>query len=509
MLVRSSREEVTKTHCGIITPTRVLRGGRRGEKRVMERGKVVVIDDSPLVRRLAELALEEEGYKVYTAEDGEEGLKIAEEVMPSVILVDFIMPRMSGYQFCKLARESQLLQDVPIILITGKGEDVGRKFIEKFAIADYFIKPFKSETLVEKVASIVDSSHVEEPAGFTLRGVEGPAEQEAVEEPYRIPVEEPEREEGGGVAAEPYTLEVETGPAEQEAVEEPYRIPLEEFTGEQLFAEDTAAHVRADVARDQETFAAPPVFSEPRPMTEASFGADMQLSVERALARYIHGEFPFLVHRSVLDMLKLSGVTRGSSTALAGEFSRVSAHEIFRLIETNRMTGRLFAYGPLLSAEVYFLMGRLGWASLSGPGAPDTERGGDCKTSGEAALLSAVSAVLGLEYGSFFFECLPSGSMPDIVQPRMSTSAFIVESARQVDEEIPSILFRDTERVFVRLFAREALAALHLSDEESRIVTLLDGERNLEALASESGIEENRVKKIMYVLTKAGAVRER
>ncbi|HSB52462.1 MAG TPA: DUF4388 domain-containing protein, partial [Dissulfurispiraceae bacterium] len=334
-------------------------------------------------------------------------------------------------------------------------------------------------------------------------------EQEAVEEPYRIPVEEPEREDGAGVAAEPYTLEVETGPAEQEAVEEPYRIPLEEFTGEQLFAEDTTAHVRADVARDQETFAAPPVFSEPPPMTEASLGADVQLSVERALARYIHGEFPFLMQRSVVDMLKLSGVARGSSTALAGEFSRVSAHEIFRLVETNRMTGRLFVYGPLLSAEVYFLMGRLGWASLSGPGAPDTERGGDCKTSGEAALLSAVSAVLGLEYGSFFFECLPSSSMPDIVQPRMSTSAFIVESARQVDEEIPSILFRDTERVFVRLFAREALAALHLSDEESRIVALLDGERSLEALASESGIEENRVKKIVYVLTKAGAVRER
>ncbi len=125
---------------------------------LMEKGKVVVIDDSPIVRKLAELALEEEGYKVYTASDGEEGLKVAEDISPALILVDFIMPRMSGYEFCKSARESNRLKDVPIILITGKGEDVGKKFIEKFGIADYFIKPFKSETLTEKVNAMILTS---------------------------------------------------------------------------------------------------------------------------------------------------------------------------------------------------------------------------------------------------------------------------------------------------------------------------------------------------------------
>jgi CheY-like chemotaxis protein len=121
----------------------------------MAKEKIVVIDDSPIVRKLAELALEEEGYKVYTAEDGEEGLRICEEVRPSVILVDFIMPRISGYQFCEAARDNELLKDIPIILITGKGEDVGKKFAEKFGVVDYFIKPFKSEILVEKVNAII------------------------------------------------------------------------------------------------------------------------------------------------------------------------------------------------------------------------------------------------------------------------------------------------------------------------------------------------------------------
>jgi CheY-like chemotaxis protein len=137
----------------------------------MAKEKIVVIDDSPIVRKLAELALEEEGYKVYTAEDGEEGLRISEEVRPSVILVDFIMPRISGYQFCKSARENELLKDIPIILITGKGEDVGKKFAEKFAVDDYFIKPFKSEMLVEKVNSIINAQRQrlgEEPAFDTF-----------------------------------------------------------------------------------------------------------------------------------------------------------------------------------------------------------------------------------------------------------------------------------------------------------------------------------------------------
>jgi|WetSurMetagenome_2_1015567.scaffolds.fasta_scaffold00076_30 CheY-like chemotaxis protein len=133
----------------------------------MAKEKIVVIDDSPIVRKLAELALEEEGYKVYTAEDGEEGLRICEEVRPAVILVDFIMPRISGYQFCEAARDNELLKDIPIILITGKGEDVGKKFAEKFGVVDYFIKPFKSEVLVEKVNAIIfaQKEQAEEVAG--------------------------------------------------------------------------------------------------------------------------------------------------------------------------------------------------------------------------------------------------------------------------------------------------------------------------------------------------------
>ncbi|MDI6801532.1 MAG: response regulator [Thermodesulfovibrionales bacterium] len=117
----------------------------------MSKGNVVVIDDSHIMRKLAMIALSEEGYKVYTAENGEEGLELAEKVSPSVIVVDFIMPRMNGYQFCKMLKDSEKLKDIPVILVTGKGEDTGIQFRKKFGICSYLVKPFEPIELVDMV----------------------------------------------------------------------------------------------------------------------------------------------------------------------------------------------------------------------------------------------------------------------------------------------------------------------------------------------------------------------
>ncbi len=206
----------------------------------MAKEKIVVIDDSPIVRKLAELALEEEGYKVYTAEDGEEGLRISEEVRPSVILVDFIMPRISGYQFCKSARENELLKDIPIILITGKGEDVGKKFAEKFGVVDYFIKPFKSEMLVEKVNSIIHSQRQE--VGEEA-DIFGKAEEPALETPT-YDFETSEFAEQPGFAAEPMP----------ELKEEPMAEPAVKFEATDIFGEAKPAETIEEVGMPEYTF---------------------------------------------------------------------------------------------------------------------------------------------------------------------------------------------------------------------------------------------------------------
>ncbi len=116
---------------------------------------VLVIDDSPTVRRLAELVLSHEGYAVFTAGDGDDGLQIAKKEVPSLIIVDFIMPKMNGFQLCKNIRSDPILNEVPIVLITSKGKDVGQGFDEKFGIVQYLQKPFETETLARTVKEVL------------------------------------------------------------------------------------------------------------------------------------------------------------------------------------------------------------------------------------------------------------------------------------------------------------------------------------------------------------------
>ncbi len=117
--------------------------------------RILVVDDSPTVRRLAELILTQQGYTVHTAEDGEVGLKLAREVRPAAILVDYVMPKMNGHLFCKSLRSEAGMKEIPIILISSKGEVVGKAFEEEFGVVHYFNKPFEPEGLVRKLDEVL------------------------------------------------------------------------------------------------------------------------------------------------------------------------------------------------------------------------------------------------------------------------------------------------------------------------------------------------------------------
>jgi DNA-binding response OmpR family regulator len=116
---------------------------------------VLVVDDSPTVRRLVTLALTQGGYDVITAENGEEGLKTAKRETPAVILVDFVMPKMNGFEFCKNIRSDPDLCNIPIVLVTSKGKDVGKGFEKNFDISDYLQKPFEPETLMKILKKVL------------------------------------------------------------------------------------------------------------------------------------------------------------------------------------------------------------------------------------------------------------------------------------------------------------------------------------------------------------------
>jgi len=118
--------------------------------------KILNIDDSPTVQRLIEMILSSQGYQVVLASDGEEGIIKAKSERPALILVDFVMPKMNGYQVCKTLKDDPEFRDTPIILVTSKGDKVGSKFVDVLGISEYFTKPFQPEELLAKIREVLD-----------------------------------------------------------------------------------------------------------------------------------------------------------------------------------------------------------------------------------------------------------------------------------------------------------------------------------------------------------------
>jgi CheY-like chemotaxis protein len=112
---------------------------------------VLVIDDSPTITKVVQLVLTKAGYQVQTAADGEDGLAAVRKQRPALILLDFVMPRMNGYQFCRELTSDPKLRDVPVVLMSAKGDKVGERFVKVMGIVDYITKPFSPEAITAVV----------------------------------------------------------------------------------------------------------------------------------------------------------------------------------------------------------------------------------------------------------------------------------------------------------------------------------------------------------------------
>jgi CheY-like chemotaxis protein len=136
---------------------------------------VLVIDDSPTILKVVQLVLTKAGFSVDTASDGEEGIAHAAKQRPDLILLDFVMPKMNGYQVCRALGESEALKDVPVVLMSAKGDQVGERFVKVMGIVDYITKPFSPEAITAVVQHTIEKypkKVVEQPGERTFDGRE-------------------------------------------------------------------------------------------------------------------------------------------------------------------------------------------------------------------------------------------------------------------------------------------------------------------------------------------------
>lgn len=109
---------------------------------------IVVVEDEQAISDIIKYNLEKEGYKVYTAYDGEEGLKLIESIDPDLILLDIMMPKMDGLEVCRRVR---ITKETPIIMLTARAEELDKVLGLELGADDYMTKPFGMRELVARV----------------------------------------------------------------------------------------------------------------------------------------------------------------------------------------------------------------------------------------------------------------------------------------------------------------------------------------------------------------------
>jgi len=122
-----------------------VRKNIRTEVEITMREKILVIEDDPKISRLLEIELKFEGFDVFFAYDGKEGLNMAKYGSYDIILLDVMLPKMSGMEVCKRIRETS---QVPIIMLTAKDEISDKVVGFDYGADDYMTKPFSNEELL-------------------------------------------------------------------------------------------------------------------------------------------------------------------------------------------------------------------------------------------------------------------------------------------------------------------------------------------------------------------------
>lgn len=116
---------------------------------------VLVVEDEADILTLLKYNLEKEGFRVATASDGEEALLAAGEQTPHIVLLDWMLPLMSGLEVCRQLRRNAKTRDIPIIMLTARGEEGDRVRGLNSGADDYITKPFSPTELVARMRAVL------------------------------------------------------------------------------------------------------------------------------------------------------------------------------------------------------------------------------------------------------------------------------------------------------------------------------------------------------------------
>ena len=121
----------------------------------MDKKKILIVEDEHDMRTLLGLHLGASGYDIFIASDGPEGLEEAMSVMPDLIILDLMLPRMGGYEVCARLKGDKRSSHIPILIFTARVGDLDRQMGLQCGASDYMCKPFDEDFLLGKVQKLL------------------------------------------------------------------------------------------------------------------------------------------------------------------------------------------------------------------------------------------------------------------------------------------------------------------------------------------------------------------
>jgi two-component system, OmpR family, phosphate regulon response regulator PhoB len=135
----------------------------------MSQEKILIIEDDRHISKLVKYNLEKSGYYATIADDGEEGLEILKKHPQDLVILDVMLPKIDGFELCRLVKQDEKLKNIPIILLTAKGEEVDRVVGLELGADDYVVKPFSPRELMLRIKAILRRRKTEESAADSIK----------------------------------------------------------------------------------------------------------------------------------------------------------------------------------------------------------------------------------------------------------------------------------------------------------------------------------------------------
>lgn len=122
---------------------------------------ILIVEDELTTAQLVKLVLKKQGYRVFSVVNGSEALRLADDLIPDLILLDIVLPGMDGFQVCQYIRKNPRTKEIPVIMFSGLDRPADQRQAFMAGSDDYLVKPVKMVDLLEKIRSILHFSHIE------------------------------------------------------------------------------------------------------------------------------------------------------------------------------------------------------------------------------------------------------------------------------------------------------------------------------------------------------------